>query len=86
MTTKESEKVTLKALFIAEDPKPLVEGLSFEEGLKLLEELVATVESGTLALETALQGYERGALLIEHLKQHLTKAAARLKTLQVSKD
>lgn len=77
------EKVTLKSLFTAEDPRALIEAISFEDGIKLLEELVAKVESGSLALEMALTGYERGAVLVEHLKSHLQKAEARLKTLKL---
>ena len=77
------EKVTLKALFEAQDPKALIAALSFEDGIKLLEELVAKVESGSLALESALSGYERGAVLVEHLKSHLQRAEARLKTLKL---
>lgn len=77
------EKLTLKALFAAENPKELIDSVTFEDGIKLLEELVAKVESGSLALEQALSGYERGAVLVEHLKAHLQKAESRLKTLKL---
>ena len=77
------EKLTLKALFTEQDPKSLIDTVSFEDGIKLLEELVAKVESGSLALEMALTGYERGAVLVDHLKAHLKKAETRLQTLKL---
>lgn len=77
------EKPTLKSLFAADNPKDLISTISFEDGIKLLEELVARVESGSLALEQALSGYEKGALLVEHLKSHLQRAEVRLKTLKL---
>ena len=59
--------------------------LSFEQALALLEELVQGVESGGLSLDKSLLSYERGAILIEHLKGKLTGAEEKLRVLQPKK-
>ncbi len=56
--------------------------LSYEEGLKQLEELLAKVESGELPLEQAVTAYEKGMKLLKHLKQLLSGAEARLKLIK----
>lgn len=58
-----------------------LKALRFEEGLKVVEELVARVETGALSLEQALQAYERGAQLVEHLRSLLEGAEAKLQLL-----
>jgi len=59
-----------------------VKELSFEDGLKLLEELVGKVESGTLPLDRSVLAYERGVLLMEHLRSLLAGAEKKLQVLQ----
>ncbi len=78
---KEKE-VTLEQLLAAADPKKAIQSLPFEECLKLLEELVGAVERGSLPLERAIMSYEKGAVLVEHLRSALTKAEERLKVLK----
>lgn len=58
-----------------------LKALRFEDGLRIVEELVAKVETGALSLEKALQAYERGALLVEHLRSLLEGAEAKLQIL-----
>ena len=58
-----------------------LKALRFEDGLKIVEELVARVETGSLSLENALQAYERGAQLVEHLRCLLDGAEAKLQVL-----
>lgn len=58
-----------------------LKALRFEDGLKIVEELVAKVETGSLSLENALQAYERGAQLVEHLRSLLEGAEAKLQVL-----
>jgi len=56
--------------------------LSFEDGLRLLDELVQKVETGSLALDKAIVSYERGVALIEKLRGLLSGAEEKLKVLQ----
>ena len=58
-----------------------IKTLKFEDGLKIVEELVARVETGALSLDKALQAYERGALLVDHLRSLLEGAEAKLQIL-----
>lgn len=59
-----------------------IESLTFEDGIKLLERLVQAVESGSLPLETAITSYEKGSVLLKHLKGKLSGAEERLKILK----
>lgn len=56
--------------------------LSFEEGLKNLEGIVSSVETGNAALEDVILAYERGVKLLEHLRNKLNGAEEKLKILQ----
>lgn len=60
----------------------LLEGLAFEDGLKLLEELVSKVETGSLPLESAILSYERGVALVARLRELLSGAEQKIKLLQ----
>lgn len=79
-----TKTITLKDVLADEAFKP--EGLSFENGLKLLEELVEKVESGGLPLDKAILAYERGVGLIEQLRGQLGGAEEKLKTLAKAKE
>lgn len=76
-----AKKVTVKELIDTPDYKALLQQLTFEEGLSLLDELVASVESGELALERSITSYERGVGLLDHLRSVLNKAEEKLKLL-----
>lgn len=56
--------------------------LSFEQGLRLLEELVEKVEEGSLPLDQAMNAYERGVLLVGYLQRQLNGAEEKLKVLR----
>lgn len=73
--------ISLKELLEDKGDEPLAE-LSFEQGLKLLEELVAGVESGSLPLDKAILSYERGVALIARLRSLLSGAEQKLRILQ----
>ncbi len=75
-------KIKIEEFLSDKDSKRLVKELSFEDGIKLLEELVGKVESGTLPLEKAVSSYELGAQIIERLKTLLSGAEEKLKILQ----
>lgn len=80
-----AKDLTLKDLVDAEK-LPDFTGLPFEKGLKLLEELVQGVESGTLSLDRSIQAYERGAALMNYLRGLLEGAEQKLKVLQMPKE
>jgi exodeoxyribonuclease VII small subunit len=73
--------ITLKD-FLEEDIEKRLPDLSFEQGLKLLEELVASVESGSLPLDKAVLSYEKGVGLVNHLRGLLAGAEQKLKVLK----
>ena len=58
-----------------------IEGLSFEQALAELEQIVARLESGQAPLEDSIRMYERGALLKAHCETRLE--AARLRVEQI---
>ncbi|MBX7144508.1 MAG: exodeoxyribonuclease VII small subunit [Oligoflexia bacterium] len=73
--------LSLKDLLADESPKERISETSFEDGLRLLGELVEKVESGSLPLDRAIAAYERGAFMVEHLRQLISGAEAKLKVL-----
>ena len=77
-----TKTINLNDLLSEEDPKDLLKSLSFENGIKLLDELVSKVESGSLALDKAIHSYEKGVLLIEKLREQLSGAEEKLKVLR----
>jgi len=78
-----AESLSLKDL-LAEEGQTKVSDVNFESGLKLLEELVGKVESGSLPLDKAILSYERGVALITHLRGVLKGAEQKLQTLKPS--
>lgn len=73
--------VTLEALISGEVSEEQVNALTFEQALKLLEEVVTSVESGSLPLDRAIGSYEHGSLLIKHLRKLLSGAEEKLRVL-----
>lgn len=73
--------ISLNDLLTKESLEDALKTLSFEDGLKLLEELVSKVEAGSLSLDKAVLSYEKGALLIDHLRTLLSGAEEKLKIL-----
>ncbi len=55
-----------------------VGGLSFEDALGELEQIVRGLESGQQKLEDAIKAYERGAALRRHCEAKLAEAEARV--------
>ena len=55
--------------------------LKFEAALQELEETVTKLEGGDLALEEALELFERGQILAAHCSVQLESAAMRVETL-----
>jgi exodeoxyribonuclease VII small subunit len=60
--------------------------MKFQEGLLALEQIVARLESGELALEDALRVFEQGVGLVRILNEKLTQAEQRIELLTRSDD
>jgi exodeoxyribonuclease VII small subunit len=60
--------------------------MKFQEGLLALEQIVARLESGELALEDALRAFEEGVGLVRVLNEKLTQAEQRIELLTRSAD
>lgn len=61
-----------------------VTSLSFEQGMKLIEVLVNRVESGSLSLADTMHAYERGASIIQRLREILAQAEDKITVLKKS--
>ena len=57
---------------------PAVEGMSFEDALAELEQIVRGLEGGQQKLEESIAAYERGAALRRHCEAKLAEAEARV--------
>lgn len=68
----------------ADEARPPVEELSYEQAFAELEEIVSSLESGEHALEQALNLFERGQSLARHCAALLDQAD--LKVQQLSGD
>ena len=75
------KSVTLEALIKGEVGPKEIEALKFEDALRLLEEVVASVEGGTLPLDQAIGSYEHGTRLVQHLRRLLSGAEEKLRVL-----
>ena len=81
-----SKTLNIKDLLGSTDIVGLLEGISFEQGIKLLDELVGSVEAGTLALNDSMRSYEVGVQLSERLRSMLDGAEQKLKQLRKTRD
>jgi exodeoxyribonuclease VII small subunit len=75
------KEVTLEGLLSGDVKDEHLASLSFEQALKLLEEVVTSVESGNLPLDRAIGSYEKGTGLIQHLRKQLSRAEEKLRLL-----
>ncbi|CCG86400.1 exodeoxyribonuclease VII small subunit [Erwinia piriflorinigrans] len=62
-------------------PKKTQQSVSFETSLQQLEQIVSRLESGDLALEEALNEFERGVQLTRAGQQMLQQAEQRVQIL-----
>ena len=60
--------------------------LSFENALAELEEIVDSLESGSVDLEKSIEYYTRGSLLKLHCQKKLDEAVLKLEEIKVSSD
>lgn len=63
------------------NPQTPDSGLSFEDALTRLEQIIEKIESGEVGLEKAIAEYERGVALIRRCKDILQKAEQRVDEL-----
>lgn len=55
--------------------------VAFEKALEKLEEIVASLEAGDMALDLTMKKYEEGIKLARMCQEKLDKAKARIETL-----
>tara|TARA_B100000579_G_scaffold260077_1_gene214266 strand:+ start:3176 stop:3424 length:249 start_codon:yes stop_codon:yes gene_type:complete len=60
--------------------------LSFENALAELEEIVDSLESGSVDLERSIEYYTRGSMLKLHCQKKLDEAVLKLEEIKVSSD
>jgi len=65
---------------------PDIAGLSFEDALKALEDVVRRLESGEVPLDHSIALYERGEALRAHCQARLDAAQARIEKIVAGAD
>jgi len=63
-----------------------ITGMSFEEALRALEEVVRKLESGEVPLDDSISLYERGEALRKHCQARLDAAQARIERIVTGPD
>jgi len=58
-----------------------IAGMSFEQALKALEEVVRSLETGEVPLDESITLYERGEALRRHCQARLDAAQARIEKI-----
>jgi len=58
-----------------------IAGMTFEQALQELEQIVKKLESGETDLDAAIGAYERGYLLKEHCERKLGQARERIEKI-----
>lgn len=61
-----------------------VSGLTFEQALKELEQIVSRLEQGSVPLEESIAIYERGDVLRAHCDKLLKAAEAKVEKIRLS--
>ena len=69
-----------------EQGAPDISGLSFEEALRALEDVVRQLEGGEVPLEESIGLYERGEALRRHCQARLDAAQARIEKIVAGPD
>ena len=68
------------------DAPPDIAGMTFEDALKALEEVVRRLESGETPLEESIDLYSRGDALRAHCQARLDAASARIEAIVAGPD
>lgn len=69
-----------------DEAAPDITGLSYEQALKALEDVVRRLESGDVALDESISLYERGEKLRAHCQARLDAAQARIEKIVTGPD
>jgi exodeoxyribonuclease VII small subunit len=69
-----------------EEQAPEIGGMTFEEALRALEDVVRKLESGDVPLEESIGLYERGERLRQHCQARLDAAQARIEKIVAGPD
>ncbi len=65
---------------------PEIAGLSFEDALRALEDIVRKLESGEVPLDATMDLYERGEKLRKHCQARLDAAQLRIEKIVAGAD
>ena len=65
---------------------PDIAGMSFEDALKALEDVVRKLETGEVPLDESIGLYERGEALRQHCQARLDAAQARIEKIVAGPD
>jgi exodeoxyribonuclease VII small subunit len=65
---------------------PDIQGMSFEDALRALEEVVRKLESGEAPLDDSISLYERGEALRKHCQARLDAAQMRIEKIVAGPD
>lgn len=68
------------------EPAVDIAGLSFEDALRALEDVVRKLESGEVPLDESITLYERGEQLRRHCQARLDAAQARIEKIVAGPD
>ena len=68
------------------NPLPEIAGMSFEDALAELEQIVRRLEAGQVKLDEAIHSYERGAQLKQHCERKLNEAQQRVDRIVIGPD
>lgn len=70
------------------DSKPQADltGISFEDALRELEGIVASLERGDVSLDDAIAAFERGTALKAHCQARLEEARMKVEQIRVPSD
>jgi exodeoxyribonuclease VII small subunit len=67
-------------------PQTDIAGLSFEDSLRELEQIVRQLEQGDVPLEDSIRIYERGAALKGHCEKKLKEAELKVEKILLGPD
>lgn len=79
--TATQAKITAEVSNNPEVNNPDIHQLGYEQAYKMLEQIVASMESGQLSLEDSLAAYQRGSILLEHCQKALASVEQQVKIL-----
>jgi len=71
---------------MSDDTGTDIAGLSFEEALEQLKQIVGRLESGQGKLDDAIEAYERGTRLKQHCEAKLREAQLKIEKITLAAD